>query len=58
MRIIASAYRYLVPGGTLALEMGWDQAKAVTAIASAAGRYNPIKILKDYSGNDRIAVRS
>lgn len=54
--IIESAYRYLRPGGMLALEMGYDQARAVTEIANRAGQYDCLRIVKDYSGLDRVAV--
>lgn len=54
--IISSAHRYLRPGGMLALEMGCDQAAAVCEIASHVGRYDRPRIIKDYSGLDRVAV--
>jgi release factor glutamine methyltransferase len=54
--IIQTAYRYLHPGGMLALEMGCDQAAAVTGIANRAGHYENLSIIKDYSGLDRVAV--
>jgi release factor glutamine methyltransferase len=56
--IIASAYQNLTPNGILALEMGYDQAEAVTSIASKVGQYAPVEIVKDYSGHDRVAVLS
>jgi release factor glutamine methyltransferase len=54
--IIESAYRYLKPGGMLALEMGWDQAAAVIEIANRTGQYEDIQIIKDYSKLDRVAM--
>lgn len=54
--ILASAHRYLHPGGTLAMEMGFDQGAAVASIALDIGRYGPVKIFKDYSGHDRVAL--
>ena len=55
-RIIPSVYRYLKPGGMLALEMGFDQAEAVVEIANRADQYEDLQILKDYSKMDRIAI--
>jgi release factor glutamine methyltransferase len=54
--IIESAHRYLCPGGLVALEMGYDQKTDILAIAAAVGQYDPPRIVKDYSGHDRIAV--
>jgi release factor glutamine methyltransferase len=55
-QIIDSAHRYLKVGGRLVLEMGYDQAADVQALAGAVGRYRPPRIIKDYSGLDRVAV--
>lgn len=55
-RIIASAHGYLRPGGLLALEMGCDQADAVRSLANAAGCYASVRVFKDYSGLNRVAV--
>ncbi|MDL2320719.1 hypothetical protein LJC47_00010 [Desulfosarcina sp. OttesenSCG-928-B08] len=54
--IISTAHQYLAPSGWLALEMGWDQGKAVVALAEETGKYKPARILKDYSGHDRVAI--
>ncbi len=55
-RIIArEAVKHLNPHGKLFLEIGYDEAKAITAILSENG-YKNIKTLKDYSGNDRVAI--
>ncbi|MDL2269412.1 peptide chain release factor N(5)-glutamine methyltransferase [Desulfosarcina sp. OttesenSCG-928-A07] len=54
--IISIAHRHLFPSGLLALEMGWDQAEAVRSLAAATGKYEPARILKDYSGHDRVAI--
>ena len=54
--IIESAHRYLRTGGLIALEMGYDQKKDVQSIAGEAGQYGPPQMVKDYSGNDRVAV--
>jgi len=55
-RIIGTAHGYLRPGGLLALEMGWDQADAVRSLAEAAGCYEAIRTVQDYSGLDRLVV--
>lgn len=53
-RVIIGQYgRYLREGGLMLLEIGWDQGKAVAAIASESG-YR-CEVYKDYSGNDRVA---
>lgn len=51
--IIGEYGQYLTENGTMLLEIGCDQAKAVSAIASAAGMR--CEIYKDYGGNDRVA---
>ena len=53
-RVIISDYRkYLNKNGTMLLEIGCDQAKAVATIAANAGM--SCEIFKDYGGNDRVA---
>lgn len=53
-RVILGQYgRFLREGGMMLLEIGWDQAKAVSAIAYEAG-YR-CEVYKDYGGCDRIA---
>ena len=54
-RVIIGEYgKYLRTGGLLLLEIGWDQAKPVAAIAAEAG-YR-CEVYKDYGGMDRVAV--
>lgn len=53
-KIIIGEYgEYLSDNGAMLLEIGCDQAKAVTAIATVAGMR--CEIYKDYGGNDRVA---
>ncbi len=53
-RVIISKYgKYLSEGGFMLLEIGCDQAKAVTAIAHAADF--KCEVYKDFGGNDRVA---
>lgn len=50
-RRIAAEYRsYLAPGGTLALEIGWDQAAPVRALLGGG------EIVRDLCGRDRAIV--
>jgi len=52
-KIIPGAVRHLVTGGMLFLEIGYDQAEAVSALMKEAGYYE-VRTIKDYGGNDRI----
>ncbi len=53
-RVIVKEYeRFLRPDGMMLLEIGWNQGKAVAAIAAEAGFR--CEIYKDYGGNDRVA---
>ena len=58
-RIIQEAPAYLVIGGRIMLEIGYDQAADVSLLLQDAGYYG-IEAIKDYGGNDRIvtAVKS
>jgi release factor glutamine methyltransferase len=47
--------RVLKPGGRLLLEIGQDQAEAVTALLQAAGA-NELQVLKDLAGHDRVVA--
>ena len=52
-RALAEHYQNaLRPGGALALEIGWQQREAVTALLAANG-WVDIMCRKDYGGNDR-----
>ena len=52
-KIIPEAARHLVTGGMLFLEIGFDQAEAVSALMRDAGYYE-VRVIRDYGGNDRI----
>ncbi len=54
-RIAAEALDWLEPGGTLAMEVGDDQGRAVEALLRSAG-FTGVAISKDLSGQDRIAI--
>ncbi|MCR4591152.1 MAG: peptide chain release factor N(5)-glutamine methyltransferase [Lachnospiraceae bacterium] len=51
--IAAKAGEYLCDGGSLFLEIGYDQGSAVSALLESAG-FSHIEVLKDYSGNERV----
>ena len=53
-RIIPEALGYLKKGGTVVLEIGETQAKAVTRLFVQEGQYKEIKVIQDYSGYDRV----
>lgn len=52
--IIDNAYVYLKPGGSLLLEIGYDQKKEVHKIIDSRGKYEQVVFIKDYSGNYRV----
>jgi release factor glutamine methyltransferase len=52
-RILAEAPALLAPGGFLALEIGWDQAEAVTGLSEAAGG-RVMRLVQDLAGLDRV----
>lgn len=52
-RIIEKAPEYLFRGGTLFMEIGSDQAEAVTGILQKEG-YKEIQVYQDYAGLDRV----
>lgn len=53
--IIAAAPAYLLEGGWLLLEHGWQQAADVQKLFSDAG-YQQVSTVKDYGGNDRVSL--
>lgn len=57
-RIIKDAPEHLKKDGWLVLEIGHDQAKAVTAMMEETGAYDEIAVYKDLAGHDRtVAVQ-
>ena len=54
--ILASAHRYLTPGGSLVLEIGCDQREAVARLADASGGYCGFDCRRDYGGLDRVVA--
>ncbi|PKN35422.1 MAG: peptide chain release factor N(5)-glutamine methyltransferase [Deltaproteobacteria bacterium HGW-Deltaproteobacteria-19] len=53
-RLISDAPSILKDGGWLLMEMGDRQAKRLTDVLQADGRYDRIDIRKDYGGRDRV----
>ncbi|MCR5157074.1 MAG: peptide chain release factor N(5)-glutamine methyltransferase [Butyrivibrio sp.] len=53
-RIADKAPSYLYSSGYLIMEIGYDQAEAVTGILEEKGCYHGIEVIKDFSGNDRV----
>jgi len=45
----------LAPGGRAVLEIGWDQARAVTEVLLNQG-FEVQRVVKDLAGNDRVLV--
>ncbi|GBC59294.1 protein-(glutamine-N5) methyltransferase, releas e factor-specific [Desulfonema ishimotonii] len=54
--IICHAPACLADGGTLILEIGYDQGDAVQSIARGCGAYYQVAVRKDYSGHDRVVL--
>jgi release factor glutamine methyltransferase len=54
-RIVAGAPRHLVPGGTLVVEHGYDQAERVRALFVAAG-FTDIVAARDLAGISRVVA--
>lgn len=52
--IIPEAQKMIKPEGFIALEIGYDQRELILALAAAHGMR--AEIIRDYSGNDRVAV--
>ncbi len=54
-QIADQARDYLVRGGLLAVEHGYDQGEAVRQIFNEAG-FSQVNTIKDYGGNDRVTM--
>jgi release factor glutamine methyltransferase len=55
-KIIADANRHLKPAGTLMFEIGNEQGNTVHKLLETAGYFGDVKIEKDYSNLDRVAI--
>lgn len=54
--IVPSSTKYLVKGGILALEVGYNQAQAVKILIEETNSFYSITIKKDYAGHERIVT--
>ena len=55
-KIIADANQHFKPAGTLMLEIGNEQGNAVQKLLETAGHFSDVKIERDYSNLDRVAI--
>jgi release factor glutamine methyltransferase len=55
MRIVGGARERLAPGGSLAVEHGYDQSDAVRALFAAAG-FGGIVAVRDLAGIPRVVA--
>ncbi|RKQ38141.1 peptide chain release factor N(5)-glutamine methyltransferase [Enterobacter sp. R1(2018)] len=54
-RLIETSGQFLEPGGWLLLEHGWQQARQVQQLFTAAG-FVEVQTCQDYGGNDRLTL--
>ena len=55
-RLLAESPRHLVPGGSLLFEFAPEQAHTVESLATAAGQYAAVRVVKDLSRAERVAI--
>ena len=55
-RLLGESAEFLAPGGTLIMEIGQGQLPAVRKLAEQAGRYEPLRVVKDEAGIDRVVI--
>jgi release factor glutamine methyltransferase len=55
-RIISLLPEFLSPKGRLMMEIGWDQADAVSRLAVDTETLEGVTFIRDYAGHDRVAV--
>ncbi|MCK4847171.1 MAG: peptide chain release factor N(5)-glutamine methyltransferase [Deltaproteobacteria bacterium] len=55
-KIIKDAHLYLKPGASLLMEIGFDQSVEVLELLESSGAYEDVRVVKDYSGIDRIVI--
>ena len=53
-RIVENVHKYLYSSGYLFLEIGYDQAQALTEMLENDGHFHDIEVIKDFAGNDRV----
>ena len=55
-RILEKVNDFLKPDGTLMMEIGYAQGKAIRELLEQTGIFKTIAIEKDFANNDRIAI--
>ncbi|MDH5667723.1 MAG: peptide chain release factor N(5)-glutamine methyltransferase [Nitrospira sp.] len=55
-RLLGESAEFLAPGGTLVMEIGQGQLPAVRKSAEQTGRYEPLRVVKDEAGIDRVVI--
>lgn len=55
-RLLGEGAGHLMPGGRLFVEMQFDQGPALRAAAEAAGAWEDIQVLRDFSGHQRVLL--
>lgn len=53
--IVKDSVKYLVSGGILAFEIGWDQGAAVSEMMRVQG-YTDVRVVRDLAGLDRVVI--
>jgi release factor glutamine methyltransferase len=54
--ILQNGHNYLAPGGTILLEIGFDQKDGLLDIINKYFQYKSVKFIKDLAGHNRVAV--
>jgi release factor glutamine methyltransferase len=54
--ILSAAPGYLAPGGSLVLEIGSGQCRAIRQLAEESGGYGDFDSRRDYAGHDRVII--
>lgn len=54
--ILKNAYSYLAPGGTILLEMGFDQKGGIENILTQYPRYHSVDFIRDLAGHNRVVL--
>jgi release factor glutamine methyltransferase len=55
-QILQGARAYLKPGGLMALEVGFDQARYVADLLEAVGGFEQVRVVRDYSKKERFVL--
>lgn len=55
-RLLRESKEFLVPGGTLMMEIGQGQCAAVRQMAERIGGYAPLRVVEDEAGIERVVI--